>query len=215
MSILSDAWRRSRGEEDAVSRALGAPPLPGGHSGGRLLPWVLCLCAVLVIAVVGLGVYVWRSAAVRPAVSAHQTPGVKSRMMPGPSPATALLGATPQPLGEVHRQPAKPVGTVKQESGVSGGGGPADVGQREKTQAPGAVGARATQTVPDAVRAALPPLAVTVHVWNPRPSSRFIIVDGHVYHEGDTLGPQLRLVAITQSGQIVDFRGYLITLTGQ
>jgi general secretion pathway protein B len=67
--------------------------------------------------------------------------------------------------------------------------------------------------VPDAVRAALPPLVVAVHVWNPQPSARFIIVGGHVYHEGDRLAPRLRLVTITQSGLVVDFRGYLITLT--
>ncbi|MGA7966235.1 MAG: general secretion pathway protein GspB [Gammaproteobacteria bacterium] len=212
MSILSDAWRRSRGEEDEVSRALGAPPLPAGHSGGRLLPWLLC--AVLVIAVVGLGVYVWRSEAVRHPAPAKRSSEIKSRMMPGPV-ATAMSDSKPLKVSGVHKRIAESARTTKQESGVANGAQAADASQRARAQPAVVVGARAAQTVPDAVRAALPPLTVNVHVWNPRPSSRFIIVKGHVYHEGDTLAPQLRLVTITESGEIVNFRGYLITLPGQ
>lgn len=213
MSILSDAWRRSRGEEDAVSRALGAPPLPARHSRGRLLPWLLC--AVLVIAVVGLGVYVWRSEALRPPAPVKRSPKIKNRMMPGPV-ATAMPGSKPLTVSAVHKRIAGSAKTVKQGSGTPDGAQTAEASRRERVKPSSViVGARAAQTVPDAVRAALPPLAVTVHVWNPRPSSRFIIVNGHVYHEGDTLGPQLRLVTVTESGEIVNFRGYLITLTGQ
>ena len=62
MSILSDAWRRSRGEHDEVSRALGAPPVHGGAGSRHVLPWVLC--GVLVVVLAGLGVYVWRVTAV-------------------------------------------------------------------------------------------------------------------------------------------------------
>ena len=70
MSILSDAWHRSRGEEEVVSRVLGALPLPGVQRRGRILPWVLC--AVLAIIVVGLSVYVWRIEAMRGGVASGQ-----------------------------------------------------------------------------------------------------------------------------------------------
>lgn len=214
MSILSDAWRRSRGEEDAVSRALGAPPLPRGSRRGRILPWAVC--AVLIIVVVGLGVYVWRSETVRHPASAVQPQSVQNEAMPNP-PTTVIGGAKRSVMNEPHKQMiAKAVKTMTREPGVTGGVQTDDTRRSESQRSHRqAVSARATQTVPDAVRAALPPLTVTVHVWNPRPSARFIIVDGHVYHEGDALGPRLRLVAITESGQIVNFRGYLITLTGQ
>ena len=68
--------------------------------------------------------------------------------------------------------------------------------------------------VPDAVRAQLPALPVTVHVWNPRPAARFIMVNGHVYHEGDALPEGVRLVSITPNGVVVNFKGYLITVNG-
>lgn len=216
MSILSDAWRRARGEEDAVSRALGAPPLPDGQRWRRILPW--SLCAVLVVLLAGLGVYVWRSTVVRQPVLTARTPKIDGNRLPGLA-ATAVPGF--KQLGRAGSQAriTQPDNAVTHESGAPGAVRAADGEQAEKKAQPQAaqpvVAARAAQTVPDAVRAALPPLTVTVHVWNPRPSSRFIIVGGHVYHEGDMLGPQLRLVSITESGQIVDFRGYLITLTDQ
>ncbi len=208
MSILSDAWRRSRGEEEAVSRALGAPPLSGVQRRGRILPWALC--AVLVIIVGGLSVYVWRIEAMRGGVGSRQRQD--GRAIPSAAAVTAdaaqLSGLTENPprkavapkLKIANRTQTEPLG--RQQIAIPG------EKLRSQTSRTGEA-----QTVPDAVRAALPPLAVAVHVWNPQPSARFVIVGGHVYREGDRLTSQLRLVTITRSGVVVDFRGYLITLT--
>ena len=210
MSILSDAWRRSRGEEEAVSRALGAPPLPGVQRRGRILPWVL-LCAVLVILVVGLSVYVWRIEAMRGGVSSGQRQG--RRAIPAAAAATVTV-ATTQPSGLAASASLKAtvpkLKTINRtQTGPSGRRRISARGEKLQSQT-SSVGV--AQTVPDAVRAALPPLVVAVHVWNPQPSARFIIVGGHVYHEGDRLASQLRLVIITQSGLVVDFRGYRLEL---
>ncbi len=210
MSILSDAWRRSHGEAEAVSRALGAPPSPGVQRRGRILPWVLC--AVLVIIVAGLSVYVWRIEAMRGGVSSGQRQG--SRAIPSVAAAAGTVDAT-QPSGLTASASLKAAApklkmVTRTQTKPAGRRRISTRGEKLQSQSPGAGGA---QTVPDAVRAALPPLVVAVHVWNPQPSARFIIVGGHVYHAGDRLAPQLRLVTITRSGLVVDFRGYLITLT--
>jgi len=64
------------------------------------------------------------------------------------------------------------------------------------------------------VRAALPSFKVTVHVWNPTPSARFVVVNGNIYHEGQTLVPGVRLVKITRGGEVVRFRGRRLELSG-
>jgi len=206
MSILSDAWRRSRGEHDEVSRALGAPPVSGGQGGRHVLPWILC--GVLVVILVGLGVYVWRVVAVRGTASADQPRASVQHVKSIPK-ASAVLPATRAQAGASS---AGAMGAMRQPEVAH------DVSAKKTVPAttaqPRSADDRSAQTVPDAVRAALPPLPVTVHVWNPQPSARFIIVHGQLYHEGDTLGPELRLVAVTESGEIVNFRGYLITLSG-
>ncbi len=209
MSILSDAWRRSRGEEEAVSRALGAPPLPGMQRRGRILPWVLC--AVLVIIVGGLSVYVWRIEAMRGGVASSQRQG--DRAIPSAAAATVMADAA-QSSGLTENPPRKAVAPKlkianRTQTEPLGRQQIATPGEKLRLQTSRTGGA---QTVPDAVRAALPPLVVAVHVWNPQPSARFVIVAGHVYREGDRLTSQLRLVTITRSGLVVDFRGYLITL---
>jgi hypothetical protein len=207
MSILSDAWRRSRGEEEAVSRALGAPPLSGVQRRGRILPWALC--AVLVIIVGGLSVYVWRIEAMRGGVASSHRQG--GRAMPS---AAAVTADATQSSGLTENPPRKAVAAKlkivnRTQTEPLGRQQIATPGEKLRLQTSRTGGA---QTVPDAVRAALPPLVVAVHVWNPQPSARFVIVGGHVYREGDRLTSQLRLVTITRSGLVVDFRGYLITL---
>lgn len=206
MSILSDAWRRARGEEDAVTRALGAPPAQPGARRGHWLPWLLC-CLLLAV-VVGLGVYLWRSNLLTHA-HPQQVPGVAAG-----KPAGAEAGAAQAGIGSAGGSSAGHAATTAVRTPVKAS---IAVVRAKAPATPAAHAgnvAAAPGTAPEAVRAQLPPLAVTVHVWNPRPASRFIVVGGRIYHEGDELSPGLRLVSITQEGEIVNFRGYLITLNG-
>lgn len=207
MSILFDAWRRARGEDTEVTRALGAPAVGPARHGG-FLPWFLC--GVLLVIVAGLGAYLWRVhlGQGRPAgVQAALTGGAgvpASSPVPGPGPAQRKRVLAEKPLAA---GPAAPP--------AAGSPAPAARGKRASgaVQADGeGTPAAASSTVPDSVRAALPPLTVTVHVWNPDPAARFVMVGGHVYHEGDDLGSGLKLVSITPDGEVVRFRGYLVTI---
>lgn len=206
MSILSEAWRRSRGEEAEVARALGAPPGGGPGGGGRWMPWAIS--AVLVVVATGLGVYVWRIEAGRGAAARTPSAAVAPATVAAAGAATARVHpavaapATPRTRGVAHRAAAS--------------GGDTGAETRPQPTAPRAGQGTAADdgSVPDAIRAALPALPVTVHVWNPDPSARFIIVHGHLYHEGADLGSGVTLVSITEAGEVVRFRGYLITLGG-
>ena len=193
MSILSDAWRRARGEEDAVTRALGAPPAQSPARRGHWLPWLLC-CLLLVV-VVGMGVYLWRS---------HWLSRSRPQTVPG------AVAAKPAGAGVARVKSKTPAAAAA--SHVVAARTPAKAGA-SAARSTAALASPAT-SAPDAVRAQLPQLTVTVHVWNPRPAARFVIVNGRIYHEGDELQPGLRLVSITPEGEIIEFRGYRITLDG-
>lgn len=212
MSILSDAWRRARGEDEAVMRALGAPSQ--GPDSGRIhwLPWLLC--GLLLMVVVGLSVYLWRihglapsgspsggavtATPVQPAASSRQA--AETRSSGGAKVSRRRAAAAIQPPADASRaSAAEEAAPTKAKTGKAAG----------KSAA-----LAVSETVPEAVRAQLPALPVTVHVWNPRPAARFIVVNGQIYHEGDTLPHGMRLVSITADGEIVKFEGYLITLNG-
>lgn len=211
MSILFDAWRRARGE-DEVSRALGAPA-PEPRRGGAL-PWILF--GALLVVVVGLGVYLWRvrRSPARPAT------GGRSAVVSSAGRAARAAGAASRQAGagtRAHRKAlSAPVGTSGLTQASQVGAAPAthrtatDAHRPLVTASPSR--ASEPRTVPDAVRAEMPTLDVTVHVWNPEPNARFIMVGGKIYHEGDALGAGMRLLKITRSGEIVRFRGYRIML---
>jgi len=56
-------------------------------------------------------------------------------------------------------------------------------------------------------RAQLPPLRVSMHVYDPDPARRFVLIDGRRLREGDLLTADLRLVAIEREGLLFDWRG--------
>jgi len=210
MSILSDAWRRARGEEEAVMRALGAP---SRKASGRThwLPWALC--GLLLVVVVGLSVFLWRTH--RLALPGKQSSGtvavarVHSSASSGHAAAIGPSGAAKLRRRAAAGPPAPADASVASAKAVS----KENSGTAARTIAQ-AVSTRTQDAVPEAVRAQLPALPVTVHVWNPRPAARFIMLHGHIYHEGDALPQGLRLVSITPNGEVVNFEGYLITVNG-
>lgn len=66
---------------------------------------------------------------------------------------------------------------------------------------------RSLKDMPPEYRAGFPALAIDVHVYDPDPRKRFVMVNGRRYHEGDTLseGPAVR--EIVADGVILDYRG--------
>lgn len=70
------------------------------------------------------------------------------------------------------------------------------------------------ETVSDlspAERRALPPLRLSMHLWNPERARRFVIIDGNRLGEGDRSG-DLVISAITSDGVVLDWRGRSLKL---
>ncbi len=57
-----------------------------------------------------------------------------------------------------------------------------------------------------ATRKLLPPLKLSMHLWNETPAQRFVILDGQRLREGDLLG-ELVIERITRDGAVLAWRG--------
>ncbi|MEO6137892.1 MAG: general secretion pathway protein GspB [Luteimonas sp.] len=57
----------------------------------------------------------------------------------------------------------------------------------------------------------LPPLKLSMHMWNDDPAQRFVIVDGNRLHEGDRIGDAI-VTTITTDGVILDWNGRRLRL---
>ena len=60
-------------------------------------------------------------------------------------------------------------------------------------------------------RKQLPPLKLSMHMWNDAPAQRFVIIDGHRLAEGDRIGDMV-LAAITTDGVVLDWNGRRLKL---
>jgi len=60
-------------------------------------------------------------------------------------------------------------------------------------------------------RKALPPLKMSMHLWNEDASQRFVIIDGDRLHEGDRIGNAV-VTAILSDGVLLDWNGRQLKL---
>lgn len=60
-------------------------------------------------------------------------------------------------------------------------------------------------------RDALPPLRMSMHLWNENPAQRFAIIDGRRITEGDAIG-DVRVVRIERDGVLLEWQGRGIRL---
>ncbi|MEO6263926.1 MAG: general secretion pathway protein GspB [Luteimonas sp.] len=60
-------------------------------------------------------------------------------------------------------------------------------------------------------RKSLPPLKVSMHMWNDDPARRFVIVDGSRLGEGDRIGDAV-VTAITADSVLLDWSGRRLKL---
>lgn len=68
--------------------------------------------------------------------------------------------------------------------------------------------------LPAPIRAALPKLLVSGHVWSEEPALRLLSVDDRLLHEGGEASPGVRLQEITQSGAVFVYQGWRFRVAG-
>lgn len=68
--------------------------------------------------------------------------------------------------------------------------------------------------LPSAVRAQLPKLQVSGHVWSEEAALRLLTVDDRLLHEGGEAAPGVRLQEITAEGALFVYKGWRFRVAG-
>lgn len=212
MSLILEALRKSEAErrrDSAPDLALELPPAPARAH--RATPWWLWPVLAVGVALAALGG--WRGshrlhrevATPAPVASTAPPPVGTPRIVPRIEPAQPAVPAVQEPAAAAPARdapaPTAPAvasgaATVPPVAPASG----AAAQSRVLAAAPLAVG------TPDIAATALPPVKLTMHMWDADPARRFVILDGQRMGEGDRSGG-LGVVAIDRNGVTIERDG--------
>lgn len=223
MSLILEALRKAEQERNrqggpglhAVQLAARRQGLPG---------WAVLIGVVLVANLLALGWLLLRPASQAPAVAAAPVPTAAPPIttpaspLPDPAqpgtplpaavaaaPAAAALDATPLPpealepiaaAGPATEPPPlrRPPATAVR---------PATAEPAERLPSAGDVSRNGTR---------LPALRLSLHVYDPDPALRYVLLNALQLHEGDVTPDGLRLERITETGVVLAWRGQRFTL---
>lgn len=209
MSYILDALKRaeserSRGEVPnihAPSVLIGSTD--GEGHGPRLLTWVVVASLLIVLVAAAW----WWSADTpvarvevameRPLQQPSSPPQAAAPPAVAPKPPESVASVIPPPLvfkplptQETVKLPARPA--------VAQPASPPSTEER----------VYAIKELPPEIRTALPTVTVGGASYSENPSSRMLIINGQIYHEGDKLTPELTLQQIRLRTAVLSFRGY-------
>jgi len=218
MSLILEALRKSEAERrrGAIPELHGELPTSPVLARSTVPGWVLwVLVAAAVVPASLWAVHAWwprapvatttvatSAAAVAPKRAAPMLPPVK-RLSPPPAAATP---STPVVATASKEKPAQP-----QAAPVELTPPPA----YSPPPKPAPMARDDTVSLSDLSvdeRKALPPLKLSMHLWNDDPSRRFVILDGNRLKEGDRAGDAV-ITAITTDGVVLDWNGRRIKLS--
>ena len=223
MSLILEALRKSEAERRrGLPPDLHAelPPTPAARR--RALPlwgWLVAAIAVLALAWWLSGV---RDAGAPAPVSAPE-PATSTQRADRSPPAELLPARTPTPPAITPSSAIiVPPEIVAAERAAASATGPAPT-SRPAPPVGTAPASPAATPPPDPgrvlslgeldaeTRNALPPLRLSMHLWNEDPARRFVIIDGQRLVEGDRVG-QAAVVRIERDGVLLEWNGRGIRL---
>ena len=204
MSLILEALRKSEAERRRGSTpdvAMELPPV--AMTRVRATPaWVLPIAAITLTALLGGGWWWQRDIGggdttqaagpriVAPEVDAPAQPVVVARaatppaVAPSPSPAAPATQPSPIPATTVIAEPASAPAAPLPPPPMPAE--PRDIADIEATS--------------------IPPVKLSMHMWDESPARRFVILDGQRMTEGDRSG-ELTVVAIERDGVVVERNG--------
>jgi general secretion pathway protein B len=144
------------------------------------------------------------------------TPGTPETQPPPPAPgvsiapAPAAVPAAPAPAGAAP-ETAAPETAAPAAAAPEPAAAPAPA-PAEEPQPDGAVHALAE--LPPTVRADLPELTISGHVWSDETALRLLTVQDRIVHEGEEAAPGVRLESITPDGAVFVHRGWRFRVPG-
>lgn len=214
MSYILDALRKSQ-----QARQSGTVPRSGAvHNVSLALPvngWWLALGVVLLLGILAAVLIFWRGA-------------VANLPEPLPAPATEPVTAVPEPeptIPVAAEKPASPAEVPAKKTASAG-----DLAEQGKISAPAPrpkkiAAARPSkkplapavplamddtpllQQMPEEFRRALPPLALTIHVYSHEESQRILFINNREYHQGSQIEGGIRVENIVPDGVVLSYRG--------
>jgi general secretion pathway protein B len=208
MSYILDALRKSQREREPAPEA---PPAAVHHISIALPSrsgWIIISGVVLLLALLVAFWFFWRGIP-------QETPASTVLPAVAPQPTAAAMTAAPpralvtgrdlaeearvaQPFASMpatRRKPETSAGTIV----TPGAAVPAVVGSSD--------GIPLLQQMPLAFQRALPPLAVTIHVYAPDPSQRILFINNHEYHPGSEIAGGIRVEEIVPDGVVLRYQG--------
>lgn len=236
MSFILDALRKSENER-RLEAAPGIMHSPSAVPRERLPLWAILAIAALAAAVLVLTIYSLTdrrgSAAPPPVVSRSQettlsmpeqppqTEAAPAAAPPQAGQATAELPVPPQPQATTQTPPQASAAPARDpEPGAEAGATSAEVSAPARETLSGSTAASSAGQTPIPSYAAvlaegigLGALQMQLHVHSSVPASRFIVVNGSRYLEGDRLSEGPVVEEIAAEGAILSYRGRRFLLT--
>jgi len=213
MSYILDALRRADAERERERTevpGLHTPRMtgdvPSGSRAGNPLVWVIAglslvlVCALVWISVAGpeAPVHVAQSVATPPspepavAAAAPTMVGAAPEAMPLPS---VVERTSPPPLARPMERPAPRVNASKAASAST------------PVPAP-EVRVSSMNELPEQIRRELPTLPVGGAMYSDKKSSRMLILNGQLLHEGDQAAPGVTLEQIRLKSAVLEYKGH-------
>ena len=236
MSYILDALRRADSErERGTIPGIHAQPEPlladEEPAPARVAPWVWGASALGVIVVL-IGAFVW--ALMRPDPAAGRavvqaTPSLPAPALPAPPiPASPGLAAP----GPARIEPSLPAPVVPKPRAVPPPAAAASAPAAAARRAPAAGSAAdraassagpavpaeapriyAQSELPEEIRRGVPALVVNGSVFAKNAADRFLIINGQIVHEKDTVAPDVVLEQIKQRAAVLLTKGYRFEIT--
>jgi general secretion pathway protein B len=238
MSLILDALRKSEAERrrGQAPSLYAETPVPTSALRPAWMPWLPVAGGVLVLVAVAVWFMRDSDAPVTKSELVEQSPSLVSAPAatnPGPQPApmttpepaappppapppgTTSPRATTPSVDALVKPPANPAAAAADaatSSSPQASVSPPDAGNGDKAAAePAEDPVPPVDILDPSTRGALPPLKLSMHVYDPDPTRRFAIIDGQRVTEGAQMGNAI-VLAIRRDGVLLDVGGRRVLL---
>ena len=223
MSYILDALRKSEQE-----RQPGTPARPGGPVHNVSLPWrggwLVVIGIILLLFLLAAAVIIWHSTASRISSVAAVAVSSPSATPVAAPPAAEPAAVAPPSVTTVKKEPPVrdlaeqtqvpvPVTSIKPKPSTALRRKVATIKQPPSSRADGPAVLLETdntpllQQMPPEIQRAIPPMAVTIHVYSPQESQRILFINNHEYHKGSLIEGGVRVEAIVPDGAVLSYQG--------
>ena len=218
MSYILDALKKAEAQrgngqvpglhDQHMPADFGAPPEAAGNP---LLIWIIMAMGALLV-----GVLLWatwqtdeptRTEAQAP-VALPQTAQVTPMPSPAPMPTAVPAVPTPEPLGRLNpplqTAPSPAANNERQDRQTASRMADSNPDVAEPGEPVG--------KLPESMRAQVPKMNFGGAMHSDNPANRMLIINGQLFHEGDTVSPDLVLQEIQLKSATFRYRGYRHTV---